>query len=114
MRHVPDWNTLATQRPSEGDETIAVRVNCECGRCHMAFCVPTHAEAIDEEWTPWEPAVPELKAKIDALSQLELCRKWRFAVGDPMLQGQAGEYFKQRLEEKGGFTPAISKELGWD
>lgn len=56
----------------------------------------------------------DMKAKIDAMSQEELCRKWRFAgLGDPMLSGEAGLYFAERLEEKGGFTPEISKRIGW-
>ena len=55
-----------------------------------------------------------MKAKIDAMSQEELCKKWRFAtIGDPMLQGEAGEYFAKRLKEAGGFTPEISKRIGW-
>ena len=56
----------------------------------------------------------DMKAKIDSMSQEELCRKWRFAPsGDPMLQGEAGEYFAKRLKEAGGFTPEISKRIGW-
>jgi len=58
---------------------------------------------------------PEEKAQIDGMSQYELCKLWRFApVGHPLLQGATGEYFSQKLKEKGGFTPAISKNLGWD
>ena len=57
---------------------------------------------------------PKIKAKIDAMSQEELCKKWRFApIGDPMFQGEEGEYFKKRLKEMGGMTPEISKRLGW-
>lgn len=56
----------------------------------------------------------KIKEQIDAMSQEELCRKWRFAIpGDLMLQGEEGEYFAKRLTEKGGFTPEISKRLGW-
>ena len=55
----------------------------------------------------------EQKTRIDNMSQRELCRKWRFAsVGDPLLQGDTGDYFAKRLKEMGGFTPEISKELG--
>jgi len=58
--------------------------------------------------------IPEQKSQIDNMSQEELCRKWRFApVGDPLLQGDTGEYFSKVLKEKGGFTPEISKKLGW-
>lgn len=57
---------------------------------------------------------PKLKAEIDAMSQEELCKKWRFApAGDPMFKDEAGKYFADRLEEKGGFSPEISKRLGW-
>ena len=57
---------------------------------------------------------PEQKAIIDSMSQRALCAKWRFAkVGDPLLQGDVGDYFSKVLKEKGGFTPEISKELGW-
>lgn len=57
---------------------------------------------------------PRMEAEIDLMSQEEMCRRWRFApAGDPMFQGEVGEYFKKRLEEKGGFTPEISKRIGW-
>lgn len=56
----------------------------------------------------------EQKKQIDEMSQYELCKKWRFApAGDPLLQGEVGEYFAAKLKEKGGFTPEISKSLGW-
>ena len=59
--------------------------------------------------------VEEIKKIIDRMSQYDLCRKWRFAaVGDPLLQGEVGDYFAAKLKEKGGFTPEISKSLGWD
>ena len=58
---------------------------------------------------------PEQKDRIDAMSQEELCYHWRFApVGDPLLAGDAGRYFAKRLNESGGFTPEISKSLGWE
>ena len=57
---------------------------------------------------------PEQKAKIDNMTQLELCKIWRFApVGDSLLQGDTGDYFSKALKEKGGFTPEISKQIGW-
>lgn len=56
-----------------------------------------------------------IKERIDRMSQEELCKKWRFAkAGDPMLQGEEGEHFAKRLKDKGGFTTAISKRIGWD
>jgi hypothetical protein len=57
---------------------------------------------------------PEQKQIIDSMSQYELCRKWRFAHdGDLLMQGDTGEYFRKVLQEKGGFTTEISKQLGW-
>lgn len=56
----------------------------------------------------------EQKAEIDALDHVQLCHLWRHApTGHPLLQGDAGAYFKQRLDAAGGFTPAISKKIGW-
>lgn len=56
----------------------------------------------------------EQKAKIDSMSQYELCRLWRFAAtGHSLMQGEAGDYLKDRLASLGGFTPAISKQLGF-
>jgi hypothetical protein len=58
---------------------------------------------------------PEVKSRIDAMSRLEMAQLWRFAkIGDPLLQAEAGDYFKQRFESLGGFNPKISKMIGWD
>jgi hypothetical protein len=55
-----------------------------------------------------------LKKQIDAMSHQDLCRRWRFAPpGDPLFQGEVGEYYSAKLKEKGGFTPEISKSIGW-
>lgn len=60
----------------------------------------------------------ERKAKIDAMSYEELLSKWRFApIGDPMFQGETGEYFGQRMKElrdAGADHVGASKRLGWD
>ena len=58
---------------------------------------------------------PERKAKIDSMSHYDMCRTWRFAkTGNWMIMGECGDYFKKRLfDELGGFTPEISKSLGW-
>ena len=57
----------------------------------------------------------EQKQTIDNMSQEEMARLWRFhPVGDPLFQGNTGQYFKKVFfEERGGFTPAISKALSW-
>jgi hypothetical protein len=58
----------------------------------------------------------ELKSKIDELSHKELARIWRFGSSDnELLQGEAGEYFRDRLfKHFGGFNPSLSKGIGWD
>lgn len=54
------------------------------------------------------------KAAIDAMTRFELCRHWRYApLGDPLLQGDTGAYFKSRMDGFGGFSPEISKAIGW-
>ena len=56
----------------------------------------------------------EQKAIIDNMTQEQLCSRWRFAhAGDSLFQGDTGSYFSKVLKEKGGFTPEISKKLGW-
>jgi hypothetical protein len=56
----------------------------------------------------------EQKEQIDKMIQIEMCKLWRFAPsGHPLLSDDAGIYFKERLHKLGGFTPEISKELGW-
>jgi len=54
------------------------------------------------------------KKRIDNMTQYELCYMWRFAKsGESLLQGDTGKYFAEVLKKKGGFTPEISKHLGW-
>ena len=59
--------------------------------------------------------IARYQKEIDGMSHEALCRYWRFAkCPDPLLQGEVGEYFKHRLfNHFGGFTPEISKKLGW-
>lgn len=55
------------------------------------------------------------KKKIDDMTQFEMADRWRFGSGgNRLLHGDAGEYFKKIFQEKGGMTPEISKELGWE
>ena len=57
----------------------------------------------------------EMKQRIDKMTHVEMAYAWRFAgVGAPMFQGEVGDYFKARFDELGGFSPAISKTIGWD
>jgi hypothetical protein len=58
---------------------------------------------------------PEQKQKIDSLSRFEMAKIGRFSPsGNPLLQDEAGAYFAQRFKDLGGFSPEISKELGWE
>lgn len=58
------------------------------------------------------------KAEIDNLSHEEMCRHWRFGTGKRIWFDSTNElagYFKDRLfNHFGGFTPEISKRIGWD
>lgn len=59
-----------------------------------------------------------IKAKedIDKMSQMDMARLWRFAPSDhPYFDSTNGvyEYFEKKFKEKGGFTPEISKAIGW-
>jgi hypothetical protein len=57
---------------------------------------------------------PELKKEIDNMSQYNMARIWRFGGRDDLLSGDMGRHFKDVfLNKKGGFTPEISKQLGW-
>lgn len=44
-----------------------------------------------------------------------MARLWRFAdSGHPLLSGETGDYFKKRFfDDLGGFSPEISRSLGW-
>lgn len=54
-------------------------------------------------------------AKINNMSRMEICRLWRFA-GDnhPLMSGEPGKRLTRRFSELGGFSPGISRALGWD
>jgi len=61
---------------------------------------------------------PENKAKIDAMTVMQLLDRVRFApVGDPWFQGETGEYWLSRLNALRAMDPmayvAASKALGW-
>lgn len=61
---------------------------------------------------------PDLKKRIDEMPYQAMLAKWRFApVGDPMFQGESGDYFAKVLSKKRDADPdlhvASSKTLGW-
>lgn len=64
--------------------------------------------------------------EVESAAQLQLCRWWRFlkspgqsAIGSDHftetlnLEGTIMDRIVERVEEGGGFTPEISKQLGW-
>ncbi|NCC88460.1 MAG: hypothetical protein EOM05_11470 [Clostridia bacterium] len=63
--------------------------------------------------------IQDALAIIKTMAHYEMCRLWRFHPKgtDIYLRGDlpTGEAFKERLfQHFGGFTPEISKELGWE
>ena len=61
---------------------------------------------------------PEQKSWIDGASYEELLRKWRFAPsGEPMFQGDTGDYYQKVMNEKKSADQAgavaASKSIGW-
>lgn len=61
---------------------------------------------------------PEDKALIDGMSTEQLLRRYRFSqIGDPIFQGDTGEYYMQVLFAKRAKDPEawpkISKAVGW-
>ena len=59
--------------------------------------------------------IEKLKEDIDKMTHSELASLWRFGKSEnKYLQGEAGEYLKDRLFNRfGGFNPSLSKNLGW-
>lgn len=58
----------------------------------------------------------EIIEKINNMSQTEMARLWRFAPsGHPYFDSTKPFFkiFKERFDNFGGFTPAISKTIGW-
>ena len=56
-----------------------------------------------------------IKKRIDMLSRYDMAKLWRFAAtGHSLLSEEAGDYFQMRFTSLGGFSPEISKSLGWD
>ncbi len=58
---------------------------------------------------------PEIKTEIDNMGRADMARLHRFApAGSVYFAGDAGRYFAKRFKELGGFSPEISKRIGWD
>ena len=63
-----------------------------------------------------EEQIEKMKGEIADMSQFEMCRLWRFAPsGHPYFDNTLPLYevFKTRFDSLGGFTPTISKQLGF-
>ena len=58
-----------------------------------------------------------INKEIDEMSHEEMCRRWRFSgAGDFIFRSDLPFYarFKKRFDALGGFTPEISKKIGWE
>lgn len=58
-----------------------------------------------------------IKEWIDGASYEQLLSKWRYSpIGDPMLQGEAGEYYSKIMFQKKSTVNHVqaSKNVGWD
>jgi len=60
-----------------------------------------------------------IKQLIDGMTYHEMLRAWRNApAGDPLFQGETGQYFQKVMyEKKNALSPgeqvAVSKAVGW-
>jgi hypothetical protein len=64
-----------------------------------------------------EEEIKQMEAQIEAMTQYDMCLRWRFAKsGDPFFRRDLPlfEKFNKRFKELGGFTPEISKDIGWE
>ena len=64
-----------------------------------------------------EKEIKRWEEEIAKMSQEDMCRLQRFAPsGHPVFDSRLPLYevFKKRFDELGGFTPSISKKIGWD
>ena len=60
--------------------------------------------------------VPKTIEEVEQMTRLELCRLWRFAHVSEFWQrdNPVANAAKERLDTLGGFSPEISKQIGWD
>ena len=64
-----------------------------------------------------EKVDPKVVEAINAMTQEEMARLWRFAPSGHKYFDNTKPYFKifnERFKELGGFTPTISKKIGWE
>jgi len=63
-----------------------------------------------------EQKIQEWKDKIDEMSQIQMASMWRFSPSGHVFFDSTlplFDYFKARFDSLGGFTPSISKQIGW-
>jgi len=67
-----------------------------------------------------EIEIKKCKEEIDNLSHEEMCKLWRFIPAGQNLcpsnkenNMEVEEYFIKKFHSLGGFTPEISKKIGW-
>jgi hypothetical protein len=61
--------------------------------------------------------IEAMKKNIDEMDHMSMATLWRNApAGHPYFRSDLPLYerFKKRFESMGGFTPEISKSVGWD
>lgn len=65
-----------------------------------------------------QEAIEKYKKQIDSFSQIEMCRIHRFSMPGQypwfdLCNPELVEYWNARFKALGGFTPEISKQIGW-
>ena len=61
--------------------------------------------------------IEAINQEIDGMDQESMAHRWRFSKsGDLMFRSDLPFYdrFKKRFDKLGGFTPEISKRIGWE
>lgn len=63
-----------------------------------------------------EDEIQQHKNNIDKMSREEMARMWRFTPSGHIYfqYGPVYDYFEARFKELGGFSPEISKKIGWE
>jgi hypothetical protein len=60
--------------------------------------------------------IDERKKAIDSMTREEMCRLYRYCpAGHPYFTrgSPVADYFEERFRSLGGFSPEISKKIGW-
>ena len=122
----PDWPTeifkqLSIMQEEAGGVTKAVNEYCLLNRGSLQEVkdelVQTAAMCMRMIESLEESDYLRLKQQVDELTHEEMCRMWRFNEGSRVYfdsTNKISDYFRKRLfEHFHGFTPEISKKIGW-